>query len=71
MTTFIKKDGQVSVEASNDIGYYEIIEVRGKDTHPMDDLDYTRTVHSNQQIERMVESLSSEFGKDKHDNDKK
>ena len=71
ITTFAKKDGQLSVEITADNGYYEIIEVCGKETHPMDGLEYMRTVFGLRQMERVSDNLSSEIGKDRLENEKK
>ena len=65
ITTFAKKNGQVSVEITADNGYYEIIEVCGKETHPMGGLEYMRTVLGLRQMERETDILSSEIGKDR------
>jgi len=70
ITTFAKKDDQVSVEITSDNGYYEIIEVCGKETHPMDGLEYMRTVLGLKQMERMTDILSSEIGEDRLENRK-
>ena len=70
ITTFAKKDDQVSVEITADNGYYEIIEVCGKETHPMDGLEYMRTVLGLKQMERMTDILSSEIGEDRLENRK-
>jgi hypothetical protein len=71
ITTFAKKDGKLSVEITDGNGYYEIIEVYGNDTHPMDGLDYMRTVLALRQMERVTDVLSSEIGKDRRENEKK
>jgi hypothetical protein len=70
ITTFAKKDGQLSVEITADNGYYEIIEVCGKETHPMDGLEYMRTVLGLRQMERETDILSSEIGEDRLENKK-
>src|ERR1700690_2775676 len=70
ITTFTKKDGKVSVEITGSNGYYEIIEVCGKDTHPMDGLEYMRTVLGLRQMERVTDILSNEIGEDRLENRK-
>jgi hypothetical protein len=42
MTTSIKDDGRVLVMLSNDSGYLQVIEVKGRETRPIDDIEYTR-----------------------------
>ena len=42
MTTSIKTNGLVKVMFFNDKGYLQIIEIRGRDTRLMDDLEYTK-----------------------------
>jgi hypothetical protein len=71
ITTFAKKDGKLSVEVTDSNGYYEIIEVCGKDTHPMDGLEYMRTVLGLRKMEHVTDILSSEIGKDRLENEKK
>jgi hypothetical protein len=44
MTTTIKDDGRVSVMFSNNRGYLQVIEVKGRKTRLMDDIEYTKMV---------------------------
>jgi hypothetical protein len=58
MTTMIKTNGLASVMFSSDGGYLQVIEVRGRDTHLMDDIEYTRfAVGVEQIVGPMFESL--------------
>jgi len=67
VTTSIKKDGKVTVEATNGKNYAEFFEVRGRDTHPMDDLEYTKTMLKLEQMKPVVNILVNNIGKDKEE----
>jgi hypothetical protein len=43
LITSVADDGKVSVSLSNEKGYFEVIEVQGRETRPLDDLEYTKT----------------------------
>jgi hypothetical protein len=43
LITTVKNDGSVSALINGDAGFYEMIEVRGRDTRLVNDLEYTRT----------------------------
>lgn len=42
MTTTIKDDGKVSIMFTGPEEYLEVVELKGRDTHLMDDIEYTR-----------------------------
>jgi len=68
ITTFARKDGKLSVEITDGNGYYEIIKICGRDTHPLDGLDYMKTVLALRQVGHETDVLSSEIGKDRLEN---
>ena len=50
MITTIKDDGRVSVMFTSADGYLQVIEVKDRDTHLMDDIEYTRMAVGSEQI---------------------
>jgi hypothetical protein len=50
MTTMIKTNGLASVMFSSDGGYLQVVKVSGRDTHLMDDIEYTRFAVGVEQI---------------------
>ena len=64
LTTSLKEDGKISVTIMNDDGYVQTVEVRGRDTHLLDDLEYTKGAISIEQIGKpLVEAIQDELGK--------
>ena len=51
MITTIKDDGRVSVMFTGPDGYLQVIEVKDRDTHLMDDIEYTRMAVGIEQID--------------------
>ncbi len=63
VTTEIRKDGSVSVQVTDRREYFEVINVCGRGTHLLDDLEYTKTILSNKQMAHFWDSISTDWGK--------
>ena len=64
LTTSLKEDGKMSVTIMNDDGYFQTVEVRGRDTHLLDDLEYTKGAVAIEQIGKpLAEAIEDELGK--------
>lgn len=58
----LKDDGSVLVLVKNDDGYFEGIEVKGRDTNLMDDLEYTKTVVTIEKfVAPLIESITDQI----------
>lgn len=58
----LKDDGSVLVLVKNDDGYYEGIEVKGRDTNLMDDLEYTKAVVTMEKfVAPLIESATDQI----------
>ena len=64
LMTSLKEDGKMSVTIMNYDGYFQTVEVRGRDTHLLDDLEYTKSAVSIEQIGKpLAEAIEDEIGK--------
>jgi hypothetical protein len=58
----LKDDGSVLVLVKNDDGYFECIEVKGRATNLMDDLEYTKTVVTIEKfVTPLIESITDQI----------
>ena len=65
MTTTIQEDGKVSVTFMGD-NYFQNIEIRGRNTRLIDDLEYTKSTVMIERVGRpWVDALEDELGKKK------
>lgn len=62
MSTSIKDDGKVSVSFASDSGYFQVVEVEGRDTHLIDDLEYTKQAVMLEHAMQVVEAIEDEIG---------
>jgi len=64
MMTFIKDNGQGAILISTTNGYFQKIELSGRETHLMDDLEYTKTaVMLNGVAKPLVDEIKSRMNK--------
>jgi len=62
LITSVKDDGRVSVMITGEKGYFEVIEVQGRDTHLLDDLEYTKAaLLTSQFLEPLVDALQGQL----------
>ena len=58
----LKDDGSILVLVTNDDGYFEGIEVKGRDTNLMDDLEYTKAVVTMEKfVAPLIESITDKI----------
>ncbi|HTB85577.1 MAG TPA: hypothetical protein VK742_18155 [Candidatus Sulfotelmatobacter sp.] len=64
MITNIKTNGLATVMFSNDNGYFQVIELRGRNTRLLDDFEYTKTEMMLEQVAKpLVETIKDEAKK--------
>ena len=64
VSTDIKQDGSISVTVMNDTGFLETVKVRGRDTHLINDLDYTKAAVGVEKIGRpLAEAIENEINR--------
>jgi len=66
----LKDDGSILVLVTNDDGYFEGIEVKGRDTNLMDDLEYTKAVVTMEKfVTPLIESITDQIESPAKDTD--
>jgi len=64
LSTSLNKEGKMSVTIMHDEGYFQTVELRGRDTHLLNDLEYTRGALTISQIAKpLAEAIEDEIEK--------
>ena len=64
LTTSLTEDGRMSVTVMNDGDYFQTVELRGRDTRLLDDLEYTKGAVSIELIAKpLADAIEDEIGK--------
>lgn len=61
LITSVKDDGSVSFMVTSEKGYFEVVQVRGRETHLLDDLEYTKTALLMAQLGPLTDAIQDQL----------